>query len=106
MKKQTSIKNDVVSSILADRQTTHGTFAVHAAIAQALKRTMHFDADGQPRESWGALADDTAEALEMIQHKIARVLAGDPAFPDHFDDICGYSKLVADRLRKELASGA
>jgi len=94
----------VVDTILAERQKTHGTFTVHAAIAQALKRTMRADNDGQLRESWMALDDDMSESLEMIQHKIARILAGDPTLPDHWDDICGYTKLVADRLRKAALS--
>ena len=91
---------DAIDTILKARQTTHGTFAVHAAIAQALKRTMRFDNNGNQRESWLTLDDDMAEALEMNQHKVARILAGDPTVIDHWDDICGYSKLVADRLRK------
>jgi hypothetical protein len=91
---------DTIDSILKARQTTHGTFAVHAAIAQALKHAMRFDSEDQLRESWLALDDDMAEALEMNQHKVARILAGDPTVIDHWDDICGYSKLVADRLRK------
>jgi hypothetical protein len=34
----------------------------------------------------------------MIQHKIARILNGDPNYHDSWHDIGGYSKLVADRL--------
>ena len=94
-------KSSVVETLLADRTKTHGVFANHAVMAQTLKRTMREDEDGLTTEAWTALDDDMAEALEMIQHKIARVLNGDPQHIDHWDDICGYSKLVADRLRKE-----
>jgi hypothetical protein len=35
----------------------------------------------------------------MIAHKIGRILNGDPDYIDSWDDIAGYAKLVADRLR-------
>lgn len=38
------------------------------------------------------------EALEMVQHKIARILNGDPQYLDNWVDGAGYFKLVADRL--------
>ena len=38
------------------------------------------------------------EALEMICHKIARIVAGDPDFADHWRDIAGYATLVANEL--------
>jgi hypothetical protein len=38
------------------------------------------------------------EALEMIAHKIARILNGNPDHHDHWHDIAGYATLVAERL--------
>jgi hypothetical protein len=37
----------------------------------------------------------------MIQHKIGRILNGDPDYVDNWDDIAGYSQLVAKLLRGE-----
>lgn len=91
--------NGIVDTVLAERAKTHGPFDRHAAIAQALKWTMR-NSD-EATEAWHALDADMREALEMIQHKIARILNGDPRHIDHWDDVCGYSRLVADRLRKE-----
>ena len=34
----------------------------------------------------------------MIQHKIGRILNGDPNYDDNWRDICGYSQLVLDEL--------
>lgn len=34
------------------------------------------------------------EALEMIVHKIGRIISGNPHFRDHWADIAGYAKLV------------
>ena len=41
---------------------------------------------------------DQIECLEMLAHKIGRMLNGDPHYGDNFRDASGYSKLVADRL--------
>jgi len=34
------------------------------------------------------------EALEMIAHKIGRILNGDPNYADSWHDIAGYAKLA------------
>jgi len=43
-------------------------------------------------------ADDQWEALEMIVHKIGRIVNGDPDVTDHWVDIAGYATLIAERL--------
>lgn len=80
--------------ILAERGSRYGTFVGHADISQDLKRSMceHLAKRGK------TLADDQYEALEMIAHKIARIINGDPNYYDSWADIAGYAKLVADRL--------
>jgi len=81
-----------IDAVLAERGARYGRFDEHAAISQALQRVMH----QQP--GWARLADDQREALEMIGHKVARILNGDPAYGDSWQDIAGYATLVADRL--------
>ena len=86
---------DDVDQILEERRKTHGNFQTHAEISQKLKDCMReFD-------SFHDLDHDQAEALEMIQHKTARILNGNPNEPDHWLDIAGYAKLVHDRLKNE-----
>lgn len=41
------------------------------------------------------------EALDMIAHKIGRILNGDHDYADSWDDIAGYARLVADRVRNK-----
>lgn len=82
-----------IDDIIAEREKTHGKFTEHAEITQSLKRVMH----GKVR--WGDLLPDQQEALDMVVHKIGRILAGDPDLEDHWRDMEGYCKLVADRLR-------
>lgn len=82
-----------VDAILAERGSRYGVFAEHAKIAQRLKDNMRHT------PNWDKLDNDQAEALEMIAHKIGRILNGDPNYDDSWADIAGYSKLVADRLK-------
>jgi hypothetical protein len=81
-----------IEKTLTERGNCYGTFTEHARIPQALKSAM---ADSP---NWAALAPDQREALEMVQHKIGRILNGDPDYHDSWHDIVGYTKLVADRL--------
>ena len=81
------------TELLAERGKTHGDFTEHAMITQQLKDCMHNHRD------WIKLTPVQREALEMIVHKIGRIIAGRPDFRDHWDDIAGYAKLVADRCQ-------
>lgn len=81
-----------IDKTLDERGARYGKFKDHATISQALKDVM------QMTDGWSRLSPDQAEALEMIQHKVARILNGDPNYHDSWHDIGGYSKLVADRL--------
>lgn len=84
-----------VNEMLAGREARYGTFEGHARISQDLKAVMH------ERSGWDRLKPDQREALEMVQHKIARILNGDPNYLDNWVDLVGYSQLVVNRLEKE-----
>lgn len=81
-----------IDKVLTERGLRYGTFLKRAIIAQRLKAVMN------DTPNWIALNDDMVEALEMIAHKISRILGGDPAYADSWVDIAGYAQLVADRL--------
>lgn len=84
-----------VNAILAERQGQHGNFALHANVTQHLKHTMKMG------RNWEAgLVTYHREALEMIQHKVGRILEGDPNHVDHWADIAGYATLVANLLEE------
>jgi len=86
----------VVEKILEERKKTHGEFADQAIFSQHIK-TLIRDLTKAGKRS--LLASQT-EALEMIAHKIGRILAGDPDYKDHWDDIAGYAMLVSKELDK------
>ena len=81
-----------ITATLAERGSRYGEFPEHARITQNLKRAM---ADSP---NWAQLRDDQKEALEMVAHKIGRILNGDPDYHDSWHDLIGYTKLVADTL--------
>lgn len=81
-----------IDKVLSDRGNRYGKFTGHAKITQDIKSIMH------NTKNWSILANDQKEALEMLAHKVGRILNGDPNYDDSWIDIGGYSKLVADRL--------
>jgi len=82
------------NAMLTQRGNRYGPFTGHAEITQDLKRCMAKHLSKRSKE----LTDDQWEALEMIAHKIGRIINGDPDYYDSWADIAGYAKLVSDRL--------
>jgi hypothetical protein len=86
-----------IEATLQERGNRYGPFDGHAAITQSLKRVM---ADAN-RTNWIMLSDSQQEALEMIAHKIGRILNGDPNYDDSWRDIAGYATLIEKQLNGE-----
>lgn len=87
---------ETVNKILEEREKRYGSFQGHALIAQKLKKTM------LKSSKWSQLSSDKKEALEMIQHKVARILNGDPEYDDNWRDIAGYATLVEQTLKPSI----
>lgn len=83
-----------INTVLTERGHRYGKFITHAFITQEMKRLIN----AQLGERGKTLAADQQEALDMICHKIGRIVNGDPDYADSWVDIAGYAKLVADRL--------
>lgn len=82
-----------IKAILDERAKTHGEFKHSAGISQALKGVARSEINWKGNVP----SDAQMEAIEMIFHKIARILSGDPNHKDHWLDIAGYAQLAADR---------
>ena len=83
-----------IDGILEQRGNRYGKFSGQAEISQRLKGVVReFEA-----KRGCDLDPDQRESLEMICHKIAHIINGDPNYHDSWADIAGYAKLVADRL--------
>lgn len=84
-----------IQATLTERGKRYGEFRDHARITQNLKREM------RDAPKWERLSCLHQEALEMIAHKIGRILNGDPDYDDSWRDIAGYAQLVVNELTKK-----
>ena len=73
-------------SPLPDRDRQHGGVAAVGEISQAIKAIM------RSSRNWPRMDSGGRESLDMIAHKIARILAGaNPCDPEHWEDVAGYA---------------
>ena len=89
---------DQVDETLDARAVEYGKFIEGAEVMQMLKRVVLNALNNRDK----TLAHDQAEAMDMIIHKIGRIVNGNPDVVDHWLDIAGYAKLVADRLEGRI----
>lgn len=78
--------------ILEQHRKTHGDFSIHASVTQGIKSIInaHMAKNNSTVQQ--------QEALDMIAHNIGRIVAGDPHFMGHWDDIAWYATLVSKEL--------
>jgi hypothetical protein len=89
---------DNVNATLQERGNRYGIFLEHAIVTMRLKQVISQELEVRKK----SLDADQQEALDMICHKIGRIVNGDPDYADSWHDIAGYAQLVADRLNGEL----
>jgi len=82
-----------LESTLTERGARYGAFKNQAGFSQDIKKAMKL-------EEATKLTPSMKEALNMIAHKVGRILAGDPYHDDSWKDIAGYSWLVYEELQK------
>lgn len=87
---------DATEQLITERGNRYGKFKDGAEIMQELKDVMR-EVDG-----WHNLTPSQREALDMIQHKIGRILNGDPTYDDSWKDIAGYATLIVNELNGEI----
>ena len=83
----------MIEEVLNQRKSTYGSFTKNAEVSQMIKYFMTQDTN------YKQMPVAHREALEMIVHKIARIVNGDPYYIDNWIDICGYSQLVIDEIK-------
>ena len=75
------------TELLHTRNETHGSFIVNARVSQSLKEVFR----NEP--SWAHLDIIHREAIDHMCGKFGRIMAGQPTFDDHWDDLAGYAQL-------------
>jgi hypothetical protein len=88
-------EEDTVDDVLNERAKNYGKFIEGAEIMQMTKRLIH----NYVEQRGTSLAFDQLEAIDMIIHKLGRIVNGNPDHIDNWVDIAGYATLVADRLK-------
>lgn len=83
-----------LDTTLEERGKRYGVFKHHAQVTQDLKVII----ENSLKAKEARLDADQKEAIDMICHKIGRIVNGDPDYADSWHDIAGYAQLVADRL--------
>jgi hypothetical protein len=73
--------------IIPNRDQQHGGMEAVGQLAQQIKGAMRYGGS-----NWHRLTPGEREALDMIAHKISRILSGaDPHDPEHWTDLAGYA---------------
>lgn len=85
-------KTPSLSNTLKQRRGQHGDFTHNAKTTQELKSIIRL------HPKFPHLQPIMRESLEMIMHKVGRILSGDETHKDHWHDIAGYATLVEERI--------
>lgn len=88
-----------IEKTLEERGKRYGTFKSHAMITQDLKRIVRRAIKTKYNY---LMTNSQIEALDMIMHKVGRILAGDPNYADTWHDIAGYATLIEKELTGEI----
>jgi len=84
-----------INKTLENRKKSHGDFRDNSNISQRIKNIIY------DKSKTRVLSNSQYEALDMIAHKISRILAGDANFSDHWHDISGYAMLIEKQLKED-----
>ena len=98
---------DDLDATLNQRGSRYGDFSGHATATQSIKAIIR-DALAS-NDNWRSLTGTqqavVLEGLDMIAHKIGRIVNGDPTYDDSWIDIEGYSRITRERVCKTTNHG-
>ena len=95
-----------IDKTLEERGGRYGPFEGHANVTQSIKRAISpVDHKLFVMVECGLLEEEEADAikecLDMVAHKIGRIVNGDPLYLDSWHDIIGYVKLIENMIQKK-----
>jgi len=83
-----------VMSVLEERGNRYGDFKDNSWISQELKDILRSSNGYEENLCF------VKEGLEMIVHKLSRIVNGDALYEDNWVDIIGYTQLVLDNIKR------
>jgi len=97
-----------IEATLSERGNRYGPFTGHAHVAQMIKAAIapvkpKLDKMVAQQDIRRDQADAIVECLDMVAHKIGRIVNGDPLYHDSWHDIIGYVRLV-EKMLEEMES--
>jgi hypothetical protein len=88
-----------LENTLNERGQQYGNFSNQAEIAQKLKGVVYAE------EGYERLSSAHREALDIILHKISRIINGNPNYVDNWHDIAGYATLIQQIIENDESGG-
>lgn len=85
-----------VHAIIGERQSNYGDFYDFSILVQKLKDVV------QKHPNWPKMSPHHKEGIEMILHKLARSINGNPDYLDSYVDVKGYAQCIINSIEKEL----
>lgn len=85
-------EQQAIDATLADRGKQYGPMKEFSDCSQAFKK--------MAASNYSKLSNTQRECLDMIFHKIARILEGNPNLADSWHDIAGYARLAEKEIIK------
>jgi len=79
-----------IQEVLKERGGRYGKFSTNAQVSQRIKEVL------RNANTWNKCTEAQKEALEMIAHKMGRIVNGDPSYKDSWVDIAGYANLIVE----------
>ena len=89
----------MIEKILEEREKAYGGFEKVAFVSQSLKSAVRYE------KGWTELYMFEQEAIEMILHKIARIVNGGSKLIDEWLDIAGYATLAVENIKERNKYG-
>lgn len=97
-KQEEPVIPESIDDLLEERGSRYGSFDEHARLSRELKDTCYSG------KKWSQLSYAQKESIDMIMHKVGRILNGDPNYKDSWTDIIGYARLIEETLSSECGS--
>ena len=93
--KKANLTDENIKEVTDIREQRYGSLKVQGKLAQDLKDVAHNSS------KWNKLLPYQKECIDMVMHKISRILEGDPKYIDSWRDIVGYVSRVVEFLADE-----
>lgn len=80
--------------VLKDRKKTHGPYEESSKFVQLIKSS------ARTSPQWMSMKPHQQETIDMVAHKLGRILYGNANFVDSWRDLIGYIQLSSDIIVK------